>query len=51
MRTLLQMLEQDIRNWEKRKNDFDGLELVMIQTHIDKIEMTMKIYRRQREKK
>jgi hypothetical protein len=48
---LLQLLERDLASWKKRKDDFEGLEKIMIQTHIDKLETTIKIYKKQKVRK
>ena len=51
MRVLLKLFEQDLAVWKERKNDFEGLEHIMIQTHIDKLETTIKIYKKQKARK
>jgi hypothetical protein len=46
---LLELLEKDLLIWKSRLNDFESLERFTIQLHVDKLETTLKIYKREKQ--
>jgi hypothetical protein len=46
---LLELLEKDLLIWKSRLNDFEGMEKFTIQLHLDKLNTTIKIYKREKQ--
>lgn len=46
---LLALLENDLSVWRSRLNDFEGLEKMMVLLHIDRIEKSIEVYKREKQ--